>query len=91
MDKLKDIGKKVEAKLGDHPNVNNDPNIQPSSGVEDVNSGHNPGKTGTQNRIEMGQGGEHEKETIRAGSFTAPDTVSAATASGVLGDNRTQK
>lgn len=40
MDKLKDVGRKVGAKLGDHPNVNKDPNTQPSSGIENVNSGH---------------------------------------------------
>lgn len=40
MNKLNELRKKVEAKLGDHPNVNNDPDVNPSSGVQDVNSGH---------------------------------------------------
>lgn len=39
MDKLKQAVHKFEAKAGDHPNVSSDQSVNPTSGVQNVNSG----------------------------------------------------
>jgi len=74
---------KITAKLSDHPNASSDPNINPTSGTQDVNQGNDPDKTDVENWIQKGQGvgGLHgdSKPPIRAGSLTSDDTTAPAT------------
>lgn len=50
----------------------------------DVNIFPDPLVKETKERISSGQGSDHPKETIRAGSSTSADTVSAGVASGAI-------
>ncbi|KAK4544591.1 hypothetical protein LTR36_004163 [Oleoguttula mirabilis] len=87
------IIKKIEQKLGDHPNVSSDPSVNPTSGIGiGANQGDDPNKSWVQNKKEAGMGadsrmveGENARH-IHAGSTTSPDTKGAAEASG-LGNN----
>ncbi|KAK5167335.1 uncharacterized protein LTR77_007034 [Saxophila tyrrhenica] len=87
---MSNIIKKIERKLGDHPNVSDDPNVNPSSGTgQGANDGNNPNKSWVQNKIEAGQGsGSPNDRTARAGSTTIADIVSAADSGGVAGDGK---
>jgi hypothetical protein len=78
----------IAVKLGDHPNSSSDPNDNPSSGTQDVNTGKDPDKTDVENYIAKGQGAGGLKgdsvPKIRAGSLTSDDTSSTAT--GAVGE-----
>ncbi|TKA35474.1 hypothetical protein B0A54_12134 [Friedmanniomyces endolithicus] len=97
MNKLKNT---IEQKLGDHPNVSANDNVNPDSGTgKDANQGDatrfdadstftiDAGKSWIQNKIQAGQGsGDAMNPGPRAGGTTAPDTVSAAQTSGSVGE-----
>jgi len=70
---------KISAKLSDHPNAVSDPNINPNSGAQDVNSGLDPNQSEASNNIKSGQG-SHRKDTpdVRAGSVTSNDVTTPA-------------
>ncbi|KAK4554048.1 hypothetical protein LTR86_008889 [Recurvomyces mirabilis] len=80
MQKIKNT---IEQKLGDHPNVNSNPETQPDSGVgHGSNQGNDSWVT---NKIQSGQG--HDRgEGPRAGGTTASDVTSAGQTSGVIGE-----
>jgi hypothetical protein len=71
------------AKMADHPNASSDRNVNPSSGIQDVNQGNDPEKTDIQNWIQKGQGvgglNGDSKPAIQAGSLTSDDTTAPAT------------
>ncbi|CAK3792328.1 Hypothetical predicted protein [Lecanosticta acicola] len=82
MDTLKS---KIEQKLGDHPNVSADADVDPTSGVARETHEKSP----VQQRIEAGQGyGTDESKLPQAGNTTAPETTSAGSASGAIAEGK---
>ncbi|KAK5116583.1 hypothetical protein LTR85_009208 [Meristemomyces frigidus] len=86
--------KKVEQKLGDHPNVSSDPDVNPDSGTGNgVNQGDDPNKSWVQNKKEAGMGSDsrmvegENAHHIHAGSTTSANTKGSGEASG-LGNNQ---
>ena len=72
---------RLTGKLADHPSASSDPNVNPSKGAQDTNSGFDDSKSHARNRIEQGQGAYHpDEQKYRAGSLTNEDAVSQATA-----------
>ncbi|KAK5112345.1 hypothetical protein LTR62_004308 [Meristemomyces frigidus] len=83
MNKLKNT---IEQKLGDHPNVNSNPDVQPNKGTGiGANDGNDPNKSFVENKIQSGQGND-DGSGPRAGATTAADVTSAGQTSGVIGE-----
>ncbi|KAK3669780.1 hypothetical protein LTR78_010353 [Recurvomyces mirabilis] len=82
---MQKIKKTIEQKLGDHPNVNSNPETQPNSGVGHGSNQGNASDSWVTNKIQSGQG--HDRgEGPRAGGTTASDVTSAGQTSGVIGE-----
>ncbi|KAK5138490.1 hypothetical protein LTR08_000076 [Meristemomyces frigidus] len=80
--------KKVEQKLGDHPNASSDPEVNPTSGIGiGANQGDDPNKSWTENKVQAGMGSGDNAPHVKTGSTTSPAAKESREAAG-LGNNQ---
>ena len=86
MDALKQKTKTVAAKLGDHPNVSEDPSVNPESGIGiDANDGHRESRSavvarnGADSLADAGKSDVQNRIEAGQGGIEAKDKIQAGT------------